>query len=137
MCRPYVCWSTNQSTKERLEAFQSNEQIRQFIANLQEGNDSEENDRHTADASENVTAHLMDLQLNSDDEGSNATDHVFSHFANVDDSDPCATFTTSLQDAAASHALTTCTPPSRYAGKFYCDMIDSGCARVSSGGPSQ
>lgn len=129
--------STNHGTKERLEALRSNKQIRQFIANLQDENDSEEVDRQIADVLEDVTAHLIDLQFNSDDEGNNATDPEFSHLANVDISDPCAAFTASLQDAADSHALKTCTPHSRYAGKLYGVMIDSGCARGSSGGHSQ
>lgn len=136
-CQSSGCWSTNHSTKERLEALQINKQIRQFIANHQDKNDSEEGDRQMADGLKGVTAHSSDLQFNSDDEDNNDTGPVLSHLAIVDDSEHCAAFTASLQDAAVPHALTTCTPPSRYAGKFYAVMIDSGCARGSDGGHSQ
>lgn len=62
---------------------------------------------------------------------------LYSPTSNVDDFDPCASFTVSRQEAFSSHALTVCIPPYSYAGKFYGVMIDSGCDRGSSGGHSQ
>lgn len=120
---------TDHSTKVRLEAFRNNKAIHQFIANISDGDKSEDDDKQLADASEDVSTHLVEVKFNNDDDNDDTNDLLFFHLVNINDSDPCTAFTAALQDATATRLLADATPSSRYAGHFYGVMVDSGCAR--------
>lgn len=77
------------------------------------------------------------MNFNVHDSDDDLNDPVFSHLAIIDDSNPWASFTATLQDASVADLLTADIPAPRYAGKFYGIMVDSGCAHGSSAGQSQ
>lgn len=89
------------------------------------------------DALEEVSAALIDMLLNFNEDGKNFVDPLFSHLNHVGNSYPCAAFTAALQDASAVHVLTEGIPPSFHADKSYGILVDSGCASGSSGDHSQ
>lgn len=134
VCGKPGCWSTNHSTKSRLQALKKNKVLRQFIAELKD--DSDDEDQQIVETLEDVTAHIIELTSNDvDDDPDN--DKVHSHLAQIDDSDEPISFAASLQDSIVAHALTAHSPKSRFAAKFHGVLIDTGCARGSTGGMLQ
>lgn len=89
-----------------------------------------------ADALENVTAHIIDMELEIDGDY-NLADGVFSHMVIAVNIVELAIFTATLQEIATIHANTFNLLPRRYAGPFYSAVIDTGCACGGSGGHAQ
>lgn len=143
MCNRSDCWSTKHSTnerltKERLEAFRKNKTIRQFITSLDdEGNTTDDEDHQLFEALEDVIAHIVDVSTSTIDHEESMTGPIYSNLAHIDHPNHRVSFTATLQDASAIHALTGETPVSCYAEKLYGIMVDPGCARGSSGGREQ
>lgn len=135
VCNRIVYWSTNHSTKARLDSFKKIKSLQQFIASL-DYDDSDDDDRNLADALEGVTAHIIDMNPNAFDDD-NSQDGFFSHMATIDNTDECAAFTVAEQKATTIHALTANLAPHRYDGSFYGIVINRGCACCISSGHAQ
>lgn len=82
---------------------------------------------------EDVSAHVIEIEIKNDDDDDGKTSCYF-HLPHIDDDENCAAFTATVHNATITHGLTWKQLTSRYAGKFYGVMIDTGCARRSSGG---
>lgn len=137
VCKRPGCWSTNHSSKERLKAYRNSKILRQFITSLSPETESDEEEQETADALDDVIAHIIEIGQNdkhdiTEDDGSS-----FSHIASIDDKDESASFSAQLSDSIMTHALTTRVPQSRFGGNFNGIMIDTGAARGSSAGKAQ
>lgn len=147
VCKKKGCWSTNHSKEDRLAALRKNRQVRQFFTAVQEESE-QENETSVNDDNGDMneeqlqeledlagTAHVVQVDLNLDDEEVRPT----GFFATAEDSNNTTAYIACIRDAAVSHALTaTLSIDSRYDAEFfYGVMIDTGCARASSGGLSQ
>jgi hypothetical protein len=137
VCGRPGCWSTNHSTKERLQAFRGNKVLRQFVTSLDDG-ETDEEDCALADTLEEITAHIIDVNYSHANScHANDDKEPFSHMATIEDTDGLVSFTARHLDATFSHALTAKIPHSRFGNIFQGVMIDTGCARGSSGGHAQ
>ena len=150
VCHKKGCWSTNHSKEERIAALRKNRQVRQFLttvsdseggdsAPVDEGDENRDLDDAQLEELEDLAGPALVVQIDVDVDDCDEDEQPTCYFATTDDDDNATAYIASARDAAVSHALTaTFDNDSRYNDEFfYGVMIDTGCARASSGGLPQ
>lgn len=135
VCKRPGCWSTNHSSKERLKAYRQSKSLRQFVTSLSPDEESDDDDRATADALEDVITHIIDIGRTDDDNNSENSLDSFSHIARIEDDDAPAAYTAQLNNSITAYTMTRAV--ARFGSKFDGIMIDTGAARGSSAGKAQ
>lgn len=137
VCKRLGCWSTNHSSKERLRAYRKSKVLRQFVPTLSPDNESDQKDHETANALDDVIAHIIEIEQDEDGGNHEDSEEYFSHIATIDGEDKYVSFTAQLNDSAMTHALTSQIPQARFGSNFKGVMVDTGAARGSSAGKTQ
>lgn len=139
VCKRQGCWSTNHPKEERIAALRKNRQVRRYFTSSKDHADDTDNDSRSEELEEKHLeeledlagpAHVVQIDFVPPEDLSENSENV---------ADNTTAFVACTQDAAASHALTAerCSDFRYNDEYFYGVMIDTGCARASSGGLAQ
>lgn len=105
--------------------------LRKFITLLSD-DDLDGDEPQLVDDLEDVTAHVVEMNQNHNDDES-SSDPVFSHLAITGDSNKRAAFNARLQDAAFLQELIADLPISHYASTFCSVVVVTSCAMAAVG----
>lgn len=138
VCKQKGCWSTNHTTKERLEALKRNKTVRQFLTDVstEDQSDQQNSEEMALDEIENITAHIIDIDSQS---LNNEPLRYIQDFDNENCPGQVSTFTSNMTNSITIHALTgNILQCSRYnSDKFHGILVDTGAARGSTSSESQ
>lgn len=131
VCKRRGCWSPNHRTTERIKALRKDKVARQFIASISKEESSNSESEDELNEIEELSAHVLNITDN--DENIPLPTNV----TPSDKSNPKA-FLADLFSISEIHALTMQTGITRYDDEhFYGIIIDTGCAKASTGGLKQ
>lgn len=134
VCKKKGCWSTNHTKEERLKALQSNGTFKKLSAYFKE-----ESSESSHDDDDIVLDELEQLSAQVSNDAANAPQSTHLTPPQIEDEDNLSSFIAHLRESSAIHALTSDVyKPRRYSEEhFYGIMVDSGCAKGSTGGREQ